>query len=277
MKSNLGARHHGMALIAGTSMCLVGCASVSITSSTLKRSMSPADKEVQVTIKPFSALGRKDGNSTQYLDTDNGHITLGAHRPPQVNKLGRVVADSLAKYLQERNITATVSETRPRHGVWVSGQLTQEIEGSRALRSVIGLGVGKSLLESRILIYNLDKSGTLPWLTAATSGGSNREPGAIFSAMPSPMLAFNIAAVAGTTVSLALHGQKGLTQDAGRTGRSIGALLHSEILKAKGRTPSVHPKRAGQISHPLGGHNINVPFSSRRHAHSETQFLEKNH
>jgi len=255
---------------------IIGCASVSISSVSLNRGVAPRTGIEQVTISPFTSLGEATPQSTQHLNQATGHIHWGTKAPGQeINRAGQTTAAALAKYLQKHGIPARVSPDKPHEGLWVSGQLVKEDKGSRALRTVVGLGAGRSRLDSRVHVFNLDESAKKPWISALTTGGSNREPGAIFSATPSPILAFSVLAAASTAASLAIHGQKGLTQDANRTGRTIGVLIKAEADKAQGIKPAKHPKLTGRWNHPLSTQALPIPFGSRIHAHSETQFLER--
>jgi hypothetical protein len=257
------------------SVCLglVGCASVSVSSVSLNRHIAPSEGVSTVTVTPFTSLGESGPQDTQYLNPATGHLSWGSKKEkPQVGQLGQVTAKSMVRYLQQHGIAARISNQKPSNGLWVSGQFTQEAAGSRVLRTVVGLGAGQTKLEAKVHVYNVDKSHQ-PWISAWTSGGSNREPGAIFSAMPSPIPVFNIMAAAGTAISLVAHGQKGLTQDASRTGRTIGVLIKSESDKVLGRQTTGLPKVSGRVNYPTGGQSMRIPFSPRHRGHQETQFL----
>lgn len=144
-------------------------------------------------------------------------------------------------------ISIEEENNKPTNGLWIKGQMTEEEMGSRALRTIIGLGAGKTKLDTRTFVYNLDKSKTLPWLTIWTSGHSGHEPGAIFSAMPSPIPVFNIIGAANTLGTLVNHSNKGLTQDAKRTGKVIAREVLSKLKDTRIATPNPSSVPSPQI------------------------------
>lgn len=254
----------------GIFFTLSGCASVSITSLSVNDYLRPESKSQPITISPYPSLGEipKNSNTTLYLNPKTKHIHLGSLKNnPTISKPSEAIAISLSKFLENNGIATSINPIPPKNGVWVSGQAIQEIKGSRALRTLVGLGAGRSKIETKTLIFNASKSTKIPWITVWTSGGSNREPGVIFAAMPSPILAFNIAGAVGVGATLVSHSQKGLTQDGKRTGRTIGALILSEMNKPKNGIRS--PKFLGQINNP----NISIPFGELRFPSSATQTL----
>lgn len=215
---------------------LTGCASVKITSSSQNENLAPSksNSPTVVAISPYMTITKHNNAQldTKYLDQQTGFIYIGRLKdnPPIPNKLGIVVANSISNSMdKDSQINPTIQDKPPKKGLWVTGQITEENKGSRALRAIIGLGAGKTKLETKTFVYNLDKSKKSPWLTIWTTGHSGREPGAIFSAMPSPIIAFNILGVASTAATLINHSNKGLTQDAKRTGKTVGKEIRSKF------------------------------------------------
>jgi len=204
-------------------LLLTGCASVRITGISEDKSLSPKSN-TSIFISPYKTITKHSNPSfdTKYLDQNTGFIYIGRLKdnPPVSNKLGEILANSISRSF--KNEKPTISDNSPKSGIWVTGQMTEEHEGSRALRTLVGLGAGKTKLDTKTFVYNLDKSKKTPWLTIWASGHSGREPGAIFSAMPSPILAFNILGAVGTAGTIINHSNKGLTQDAKRSGKVIG-------------------------------------------------------
>jgi hypothetical protein len=228
---------------------LPGCATTKITGVDTKDRLKPntIGQRKLVTIAPYMTIPkhRNPKLDTKYLDQKTGLIYIGrkSDNPPRPNELGHKLTESLSKTLErETENIVVIKETPPRTGLWIKGQMTQEVQGSRALRTLIGLGAGKTKLDTITYVYNLDKSKKAPWLTIWTSGHSGYEPGAVFSAMPSPIPIFNILGATSTIGTIVNHSNKGLTQDAKRTGKVLGNKLakqiHGQKLKNKGRLPS---------------------------------------
>ena len=145
----------------------------------------------------------------------------------EVSQIEKAITDSTRKRIGKTLDTAATASP----GLIVETQVTMQRKGTRALRALVGLGLGKTILETRTVIYDPKISKTDPWLEVWTSGGSNREPGMIFAGGPSPLLALNVAAAIGGTASLLSGASKGLTQDGKRTGRVIA----KHLLKKLGR------------------------------------------
>ena len=209
---------------------LSGCASVKITEVYEEKTLSPSPSKKEVTtIAPFVTTPAHPNPqlTTKYLDPETGFIYIGKKdNPPKVSKLGEILAQSIKQRVRKANHEgATVTELKPKSGIWVRGQMVDEIQGSRALRALIGLGAGKTKLGTRTFVFNLNKSKTRPWLTLWTQGGSGYEPGALFSAVPSPLPVFNLVGGISTLGTLINHSNKGLTQDAKRTGKVIAKAI----------------------------------------------------
>jgi hypothetical protein len=216
---------------------LSGCASVKITGASENSRLKPEiGKPSQVSIAPYFTIPKHENSklNTKYLDQETGFIYLGRKldNPPKPSDLGLVLTESLAKTMgKETTLDILITEKHPTKGIWVRGQMIEEKSGSRALRTIIGLGAGKTKLETKTHIYNLDKSKKIPWLTLWTSGHSGHEPGAVFSAMPSPIPIFNLIGATSTIGTIVNHSHKGLTQDAKRSGRVLGHKLSKEFTK----------------------------------------------
>lgn len=214
-------------------MFLTGCASVKITGLTENIRLKPKKEEIQqITISPYFTIPKHKNPSlnTKYLDAETGLIYIGRKldNPAKPSELGNQISKTLAKTLERRSKIKPLAKIKnPKKGLWIKGQMTKEEQGSRALRTVVGLGAGRTKLDTKTYVYNLDKSKKIPWLTIWTRGHSGSEPGAIFSAMPSPIPVFNIIGAAGTLGTALTHSNKGLTQDAKRTGKVLG----QEIIK----------------------------------------------
>jgi hypothetical protein len=114
---------------------------------------------------------------------------------------------------------------RPEKGTWVvEGSFLRLNQGSRLLRSLVGLGAGGTKMEARTTVLVVDARGVRkPIAEIETTGGSNAEPGML--TFPTP-IGGGIRAV----VSLA---KTGVTADQRRTARMITAAM-AEKLEAQG-------------------------------------------
>jgi len=244
---------------------LTGCASVSVTNYRENRKLAPNQRPTSsITVAPSKTMG---GNGKSTLLLNGGH-PCAQNVTPTESSVSKTLTDATKAALDR----AEIKKKSGGPELVVETRITRAETGSRALRALIGLGAGKTLLETRTLVFNKDASCSNPWLEVWTSGGSNREPGAVFSATPSPLLFFNIMAAAGAAGSLVQGASKGLTQDASRTGKTIGAFV-AQKLKDLGH--SVKPqsvKYAGHVN--VGDTTFQVPFGQRPHAKKTTQYLE---
>jgi len=148
-----------------------------------------------------------------------------------------------------RHTTATPSPP----GWMVVGSLTRVHQGSRALRGVIGFGLGATKLETIVHVYDLSDL-SKPFLTFETTGGSNAEPGAVTGIGP-VTAATGIGLVAGGAGNV-MHG---LSEDAWRTSRMICAHLADYFASRGWKTDK-------QIADEAKAKASTSPSSSRRTA-----------
>lgn len=135
---------------------------------------------------------------------------------------------------------------RPEKGAWVvEGRFLRVNQGSRLLRSIVGLGAGGTKMEARTTVSVVGASGAKKKIAEIeTTGGSNAEPGLL--TFPTP-IGGGIRAV----VSLA---KTGVTADQLRTARMIAAAM-AERLEAQGTVlpgKKEKAKRLGAQSAPAG-------------------------
>jgi hypothetical protein len=107
----------------------------------------------------------------------------------------------------------------PKTGWLVAGEFLRVNTGSRILRSGVGLGAGGTKMETRVLVYDL-ASGTEPFLTFETTGGSNAMPGLLTSTGPGS-----------AAFSMMTQAMLGVTDDAARTSRMITGALNSYLIE----------------------------------------------
>lgn len=213
---------------AATIFVLTGCASVSLVKREWKTPVAPVPD--LICVRPFgveldAARVDRSGPELEAFAREFGQESAGR------------LAERLGKYvLPAKVIRSSEHVTNPNHWV-IESRFVRMNQGSRALRSVVGFGLGGTRLESVTDIYRVDDRGQRETLARfETTGGSNAEPGVLFSgpfgALP------RLAATAAAT---------GLAADARRTTRMITAAI-SEKLSAQGVKLAGRPLRAKNLS-----------------------------
>jgi hypothetical protein len=158
------------------------------------------------------------------LDSDRGVGASGDGRSDEDlanrREVGRVLADVLAKELENRGILASRKSGPigvPAGSVTIGGQILTADDGSRAKRVFVGFGYGKSRLTSAAQLYGITEKGpTVVWEYQNTAA-SGSKPG-ILTTLPIG------AAVQGVTV-LVLIVNGGLS--------TMGELSSSSTANAK--------------------------------------------
>lgn len=149
----------------------------------------------------------------------------------ELEKFRRETADNFTKELCERigkRIAPAVplaEGVRPEKGAWiVEGRFLRLNQGSRLLRSLVGLGAGGTKMEAVTTVLAVDaRGGRKKIAEIETTGGSNAEPG---------MLTFPTPIGGGIRAVLSLA-KTGVTADQRRTARMITAAM-AERLEAQG-------------------------------------------
>lgn len=263
-------------------MFLPACASVSVVSVSENRSLRPSAPHPSLVVGSISSLDEEVAKTggTIYLDQQSGHLHHGAQRlRPQESILSSRMGEALRKTWGKAGFPTVNggSSTRASSEILVTAQTWKEDGGHRPLRTLVGLGAGRSRLEAKFYVFNPAVSEDKPWLTIHTSGGSNREPGILFSLAPSPYLPLSIVNWSSATASLALHGFKGLEQDASRTGKTV-ALMIAERLAPSSPKHRGRAKTAGHVPLSPLGPRLRLPVTSNFGNgldSSSTAFLER--
>lgn len=207
---------------------LTGCSSVSV----LESRFYPPGKKIstppKIYVNPYTYT---EGS----LKVDRDGEKLRTFQSEVSGQMAERLVPRLSKHIAPA-VVVSGSESNPQKKSWViEGEFTKINQGSRALRSIIGFGLGGTKMETTTKVY-LVGTGKKRDLVALirTSGGSNAEPGAIaggvFGAGPRAVLR------AATS---------GVSSDSRRTARMITATL-SERLAADGASlpgPPLRPKR----------------------------------
>jgi hypothetical protein len=133
--------------------------------------------------------------------------------------------------------TAAVPEAR----AWlVTGRFVRVNQGSRALRTAVGFGLGGTKLETEVSIYDLSTRPAREILRFVTTGGSNAMPGVAPGAVFPNLWLLSLD----TLVKMG----PGLSSDMIRTSREIVAVL-SECMAQEGFLPPgkiYHAKKTGK-------------------------------
>jgi len=162
----------------------------------------------------------------------------------ELEEFRRATSDNFTKELCER-ISERIAPAiplakgvRPEKGAWiVEGRFLRVNQGSRLLRSLVGLGAGGTKMEARTKVSAVGPRGAKREIAEIeTTGGSNAEPGLL--TFPTP-IGGSIRAV----VSLA---KTGVTADQQRTARMITAAM-AEKLEAQGYKLRGKPEKVKRL------------------------------
>lgn len=205
-----------------------GCASVGFVKREWK--VSPVPKPDVICVRPFAV-------ETGTAKVDRSGPELEAFAREFGETFAARLSERLGKYVgPAKVIGASERVTNPRHWV-IEGRFVEMKQGSRALRALVGFGLGGTRLECLTDIYRIDDRGRREALAHfETTGGSNAEPGSL--------LAGPIGALPRLAASAAATG---LAADARRTARMITAAI-SEKLTSQGVKLAGRPLRAREIS-----------------------------
>jgi len=193
---------------------LAGCASVGV--------RNPSE----------AAVSPKMPNQILVADFDTGSGTFRVNRSgEELVTFQQKTASALANYLVadlSKSVMPATRDNNPKRtriNAWlITGEFVRVNQGSRALRGLVGLGVGGTKLETTVRVYDLSHLSKQPALQFETSGGSNAEPGAIlggtFGALPN---------------AVRNAGARGVTDDTARTARQITAMVADYYVKNGGQ------------------------------------------
>ncbi|MGA1124230.1 MAG: DUF4410 domain-containing protein [Chthoniobacterales bacterium] len=217
-------RSMGVALAAAL---LAGCASVGV------KEDNWTDQRPTLPTRVYVA---DYGVPAEVLAVDRGGEELEAFRRSTAENF----TGELCERISKRIAPAVPLEkgTRPAKGTWVvEGSFLRVNQGSRLLRSLVGLGAGGTKMEVRTIVSSVGARGVKRKIAEIeTTGGSNAEPGLL--TVPAP-IGGGIRAV----VSLA---NTGVTKDQERTARMITAAM-AEKLEAQGHQLSGKKEKAKRL------------------------------
>ena len=207
-------------LAAFLSLLLCSCASVSVCK------MKPVENQPFITPKKIYVREFTGLESVFRVDRKGDSLTEFK------TKTTKQLSDDLVKKLNESVIPAealSANANAPKGRNWlITGNFDRVNQGSRALRTLFGLGFGGTKIETTVHVASLSTGRPVEILSFRTSGGSNTEPGpGILMGPPDP-----------TTILPLLWGvaMPGLTKDITRTAKEIAAEI-SDYLSKHGVTP----------------------------------------
>jgi hypothetical protein len=199
----------GMACLAlATSFGITGCGSIHtapLPSSTVRLSPNPP----KIYIAPF--------------DIETGKWLVGREGGDLVD-FKKQFQTNFAHQLQDRLMKLAPTEPRwvddlPDHGWLVAGEFVTVYQGSRFLRSAVGVGMGQTTLQTNVYVYDLDVSKT-QYVLAFRTGVPDRKynTGAGSGSAPSGL-------TAPEPITTGIGIGSGLKLDTTRTCREIVAIL----------------------------------------------------
>lgn len=224
-------------------LALASCASVSVKDVARLSPNPPSRLPQKVFVAPFTF-------SDAEIRVDRSGAALEEFKFNLRELMTRNLVRRLPKYVAPAQAVAANAPLR-RGNYWlIRGNFDRVYQGSRLLRSVIGLGVGATRMETTVVIYDLSGPHPQPFLKVVTTGGSNISPGICGVAtffFSGPMALTNLINVVDGVRS-------GVTFDTVRTSREVNAAL-SEYLYQRGAIPydkASGPKRLGEFPNRIG-------------------------
>jgi hypothetical protein len=222
-------------------LVLCSCASVSIHKLSPSGQYAPNKAPVEIWTRPFTI-------SPNALRVDRQGEELRTFEFDLKAGMTHELLQQISKYVAPSRV-ASFKGTLPRGNYWlVTGEFHRVNQGSRLLRSTVGLGAGGTKMETQIIVYNLAGKVPREFLRFQTTGGSNisQGSGGIMT------LPFN-GPMAFTSLVNAIDGvRSGVTFDTTRTAHEIAATL-SDYLKTN-KIPSerrpISPKKLGELNVP---------------------------
>jgi len=218
------------------SLVFCSCASVSVERVASIENRTPETRPDQIFVAPFEVeadalrVGRTGEDLTEFR-----------------RALGKSMQKQLIAYLSQSIAPAApAGERTPRGNFWlIEGKFTYVNQGSRALRSIVGYGLGRTKMETETKVSSLKESRRKPLLLIETTGGSNLSPGALGTAtfpISGPMALTSLIGVVDGFRS-------GISFDMHRTAREITAALSEELHRqgAISDEELIRAKRKGDL------------------------------
>ena len=201
------------AVVAG-SILLAGCASVSVKEDKWTPARLAVPKRIYVAAYEVPA---------EVLAVDRSGEELEEFRKEKAENFSAELCERLSKRIAPA--VPLAKGVRPEKGSWVvEGRFLRVNQGSRLLRSVVGLGAGGTKMDALTTVSLVGPRGAKKKIAEIeTTGGSNAEPGML--TFPTP--------IGGGIRALVSLAKTGVTADQLRTARMITAAM-AEKLEAQG-------------------------------------------
>ena len=219
--------------IASPLLLLSGCASVSV-AKVEKQSNSPFQAPSKVYVQEFSAADSS-------FHVNRAGSVLKDFEVKTASQLSTDLVKQLNQSVLPAEAKSKNSKT-PTGNFWlVTGTFERVDQGSRALRSIVGFGAGRTRIETKVVVMDLRGSKPAELFSFKTIGSSNQEPapGIIKGAIPMN-LEGPFSLVYGPTMT-------GLSFDIRRTAKEIAAEI-SDYLQKNGVAPKDAKLKVKQLS-----------------------------
>ena len=226
-----------------TGLFFASCASVSIKDVARLDPDPPSRLPSKILVAPFTFTDVGVRVHRGGADLENFKFSLR-------ELMTRNLVRRLPKYASPAEAVA-INAPLPRGNYWlIRGNFDRVYQGSRLLRSVVGLGAGATLMDTTVVVYDLSGPEPMPFLRIVTTGGSNISPG-----IGGVATFFVSGPMALTSLFNVVDGvRSGITFDTIRTTREVNAAL-SEYLYQQGAIPygkAAGPKRLGKFPNRIG-------------------------
>jgi hypothetical protein len=235
-------------VLTGLCLWLASCASVSVDNIRQTSANPPVTAPDEILILPFA--WNEDG-----LRVDRKGKDFETFRAELQARLNRHLIKKIGTHVAPARVIST-EDSLPQGNYWLlTGRFARINQGSRLLRSTLGLGAGGTKMETIVVVQDL--SGKVPnkFLAFETTGGSNISQG-IGGIATLPVS----GPMALTSLFNAVDGiRSGVSFDTMRTAHEISATLSNYLHErdALGKKPHIKPKRLGEVP-------IHLPFAKAK-------------
>lgn len=216
-----------LALLAAT--LFTGCASVSV--DRVHRLEKKVSAPSVIHVQEFST-------PRDVFRVDRNTRNARKFREDMARQLAKATAERVKKRLVPSAALARAAAIPDGHAWLVTGRFVRVNQGSRALRTAVGFGLGGTKLETEVVVYEIHGRARQEILRFRTTGGSNAGPGvAPGLIMPNMWL---------LSLDVLMKMGPGLSNDVIRTSREIVAVL-SEYMAREGFIPPEKVYRAKKL------------------------------
>jgi len=232
----------------GLFLCLSSCASVSVDNIRQTSPNPPVTAPDEILILPFA--WNEDG-----LRVDRKGKDFETFQAELQTRLNRHLIKKLGTHVAPARVIST-EDSLPQGNYWLlTGRFARINQGSRLLRSTLGLGAGGTKMETIVVVQDLSAKVPNKFLAFETTGGSNISQG-IGGIATLPVS----GPMALTSLFNAVDGiRSGVSFDTMRTAHEISATLSNYLHErdALGKKPHIKPKRLGEVP-------IHLPFATAK-------------